>query len=108
MTRATKTASTESLRHLVEAFVDYAETVVTQAEDRDKDTYRTVEAYIQHRRENTGARPTYALSELHLNIPDYAFYHPVVQELTYHITDLVMLDNVSWRYKSLSNEDEKY
>ena len=32
--------------------------------------------------------------ELHLSIPDEAFYHPVIKELEYLIADLIILDNV--------------
>lgn len=32
--------------------------------------------------------------ELHLDLPDEAFDHPVVKELEYYIADLIILDNV--------------
>ena len=74
--------------------------VITQAEDRDNDTIRTVDKYFETRRENIGARPSYGPGELHLSIPDEAFYHPIVKELEYLIADLIIIDNVS-RARSL-------
>ena len=78
---------------MVEAFTDYLRSVITQAEDRDSDTIRTIDTYLQTRRENIGARPSYVPGELHLSIPDEAFYHPVIKELEYLIADLIILDN---------------
>ena len=33
--------------------------------------------------------------ELDLDLPDEVFYHPVIVELSVHIADLIILDNVS-------------
>ena len=55
---------------------------------------RTIDSYFQTRRENIGARPSYVPGELHLDLPDEAFDHPVVKELEYYIADLIILDNV--------------
>ncbi|KAJ7645684.1 isoprenoid synthase domain-containing protein [Mycena polygramma] len=90
---ALKTASPSSAKHFVEAFTDYLESVVEQAKDRDSDTVLTVESYLKTRRQNIGARPSYVPGELHLDLPDEAFYHPVVKELEYDIAELIILDN---------------
>ena len=92
--RGRTTATPEAAKHFVEAFTDYLNSVITQAEDRDNDTHRTIDTYLQTRRENIGARPSYVPGELHLSIPDEAFYHPVIKELEYLIADLIILDNV--------------
>lgn len=92
--RGEKTATPEAAKHFVEAFTDYLNSVIVQASDRDSDKIRTVDEYFQTRRENIGARPSYVPGELHLSIPDYAFYHPVMKELEYLIADLIILDNV--------------
>ena len=44
---------------------------------------------------DSGVRLCFSPSELHLSIPDEAFYHPVVKELQDASIDLVVLDNVS-------------
>ncbi|KAJ7137759.1 isoprenoid synthase domain-containing protein [Mycena epipterygia] len=90
---AIKTATPSSAKHFVEAFTDYLESVVSQAEDRDSDTVLTVDSYLKTRRQNIGARPSYVPGELHLDLPDEAFYHPVIKELEYEIAELIILDN---------------
>lgn len=91
--RAIKTATPSSQKHFIEAFTDYLHSVVEQAADRDNNHIRTVGSYLKTRRENIGARPSYVPAELGLNLPDEAFYHPVVTELSYNIAELIILDN---------------
>lgn len=95
---AIKTATPTSQKHFIQAFTDYLNSVVEQAADRDNDTIRTFESYMKTRRENIGARPSYVPAELGLNIPDEAFYHPVVVELSYYIADLIIIDNVGFNF----------
>lgn len=78
----------------MESFTDYLNSNIVQAEDRDTDTFRTIESYLETRRENIGARPSFAMGELQLSIPDEAFYHPVMKELEYLCADLMLIDNV--------------
>lgn len=80
---------------MVESLTAYLESVVQQAADRDNNTFRTVDSYLETRRENIGARPSYVPIELDLNLPDEVFYHPIIVELSVHIADLIILDNVS-------------
>jgi Delta6-protoilludene synthase len=92
-----ESATPSSQKHFVEAFSDYLDSVVEQAEDRDKDIYRDIDNYFPTRRQNIGSRPSFVPAELGLDLPDDAFYHPVVLELSEYITDLIILDNVSFR-----------
>lgn len=73
----------------------YLQGVAQQVDDRDKYSIRTVEAYIEARRKDSALDASFALGELHLSIPDDAFYHPVMKELRDASNDLVVLDNVS-------------
>lgn len=66
-----------------------------QALDRETNKVHTVETYFKMRRENVGIRPSYIPAVMGLDIPDEAFYHPLVTELAYLIADLIILDNVS-------------
>lgn len=92
--RARKTSTPTSQRHMVESLTAYLESVVQQAADRDSNTFRTVDSYLENRRENIGARPSYVPIELDLNLADEVFYHPVIVELSVYIADLIILDNV--------------
>ena len=79
---------------MVESFTAYLESVVQQAYDRDNNVIRSIDTYFENRRQNIGARPSYVPMELDLNLPDHVFYHPVIEELSYYIADLIILDNV--------------
>lgn len=92
--RGIKTATPSSQKHFVEAFTDYLNSVIEQAADRDNNTFRTVDSYLKTRKENIGARPSYVPAELGLDLPDEAFYHPVITELSYYIAELIILGNV--------------
>ena len=92
--RGEKTATPEAAKHFVEAFTDYLRSVITQAGERDKQNIGTVEEYMKTRRENIGIRPSFPPAELHLRIPDYAFYHPTIKELQYCIAGIIAIDNV--------------
>ena len=92
--RAIKSATSTSQRHMIESFTAYLESVVQQAYDRDTNVFLTVDSYFEKRRENVGVRSSYVPLELNLSLPDHVFYHPTIQELSYLIADLVILDNV--------------
>ena len=94
--RGRTTATAEAAKHFVESFTDYLHSIITEADDRDNNTHHTIETYLETRRENIGARPAFVPGELHLAIPDDAFYHPVVKELEYLVTVLIIIDNVSF------------
>ena len=91
---------------MVESLIDYLESVVQQAADRDNNTIRTIDQYLANRRENIGARPSYVPMELDLDLTDDIFYHPVMTELAYYIAELIILDNVS-AYARLVNCSSK-
>ena len=80
---------------MVETFKAYLESVVEQADDRDNNVIRSIDSYFENRRQNIGARPSYVPMELDLNLPDHVFYHPVIEELSYYIADLVIVNNVT-------------
>jgi hypothetical protein len=88
--------------HFLDSFKDYLNSIVDQANDRDSSAIKSIETYFINRRQNIGARPSFAVGELRLNIPDEIFYHPLLKELEYCITDLLILDNVSSKFHSQS------
>ena len=82
------------MKHFLEAMEDYLHAVGQQAEDRDKLVIRDVDSYLEARRKDSAVLACFMPGELHLSIPDEAFYHPVVKELQYASTVMVVLDNV--------------
>ncbi len=74
---------------------DYLRGVTQQAEDRDEGAIRDVGPYMEIRRRDSAVGVSFFPGELHLSIPDEAYYHPVMKELRDGSIDLVVLDNVS-------------
>ena len=107
--RTIGSASMASQRHFIESFSAYLEAVIQQASDRDEHTRHSIESYLKIRRENIGLRPTLSILEMDMNIPDEAFYHPTIVQLSYYIAELIILDNVSLTasyYKRPLNPDK--
>ncbi|KAM5542485.1 hypothetical protein V8D89_003944 [Ganoderma adspersum] len=86
-------ATPEGEKHLLESFAEYLHGAAMHAEDREKQIIRTVDTYMETRRKDCSVRLCFSPLELHLSIPDEAFYHPVVRELQDASIDLVVLDN---------------
>ncbi|KAL4256103.1 Terpene synthase [Pleurotus pulmonarius] len=92
---ATPTAQTR----FISSFQEYLDAVVQQAEDRAKRHVRNVEEYFQIRRETVGAKPSFAIGQLYLNIPQEIIDHPVISKLTEISIDLIILANDVYSYK---------
>ncbi|KAH9840951.1 isoprenoid synthase domain-containing protein [Rhodofomes roseus] len=107
--RGIKTCTATSRKQFEKAFIDYLNSVVEQAADRDNVTIRTVTNYFPNRRENVGARPSFISAILGTDVPDEAFYHPVVVELSDHIADLIILDNdlASYNKEQATGDDRQ-
>ena len=74
---------------------DYLQGVAKQAEDRDSLMIRSIDAYMLIFRQDRAVHACFMPGELHLSIPDEAFYHPVVKDLQEAIINTIVLDNVS-------------
>ncbi|KAI0638650.1 terpenoid synthase [Trametes polyzona] len=106
--RALRAATPEAMAHFRDSFSDYLDAVVSQADERDGATVRSVDDFIRIRRENNGGRPALFPCELHLSIPDEAFYHPQIVELRNCIVDMVttMNDITSYNREQATNADD--
>ncbi|KAH9940764.1 terpenoid synthase [Epithele typhae] len=71
----------------------YVDSVVEQARDRDHTRFRTVEEHLALRRFTIGSRPSFAIIELGLDIPQDVFDDPLLVDLRDTITDILALDN---------------
>lgn len=78
----------------------YLDSVVVQAQHRNRQYICTPEEYIDARRDNIGAYPFYVLLEQSLGIclPDEVVSHPYIQALERGATDMILLGNVSGNY----------
>ncbi|KAI0355477.1 terpenoid synthase [Trametes cingulata] len=106
--RALKTATPEAFTHLVDSLIDYLNSVILQAEDRFSGTTRTLEEFGRIRRENVGGRSSFSVSEMHLRIPDEAFYHPHIVELQTCIIDMIIAisDVLSYNREQATDNDQ--
>ena len=92
---AIKTASPGSQKHFIETYDAYTQAVVQQAADRTHKHIRTIDKYMEVRRNTVGTMPSFALLGIGLNLPDEAVLHPVIDELSALASDMISLSNVS-------------
>ncbi|KAI0638649.1 terpenoid synthase [Trametes polyzona] len=106
--RALRVASPGAMAHFEESFGDYLNSVVSQADERGSAVVRSIEDFINIRRENNGGRPALLPYELHLNIPDEVYFHPQIIELRDCIADMVttMNDITSYNREQATNTDD--
>jgi len=72
----------------------YLRGVTQEAEDRACNRIRKIDDYLRLRRDTCGARPTLALTEFGLDLPDEVLAHPILVSLTQAAVDLIILVNV--------------
>ncbi|KAI0331578.1 terpenoid synthase [Cubamyces sp. BRFM 1775] len=95
--RAITCASPASQRRFIATFNAYCEAVVTQARDRS----------LSHLHTNVGARSSFALLEMEMNLPDEALGHPVMVDLTTWAIDMLIIGNdiVSYNVEQARGDD---
>lgn len=94
---AGRNASEGSQRRFITAFDECFGALVEEAIDRNlnKHRIRDVESYVDARRKTVGARPSFALLELALDIPDEVMSHAMIQEMSSASIDMIYIANVS-------------
>ncbi|KAJ7798178.1 terpenoid synthase [Mycena leptocephala] len=90
---AIRTATPPAQRRFVDMFQLYMDSVVQQAEDRHSDYIRDVDSYFQVRRDTIGAKPSFAICEMHMDIPDEIITHPTVVRLSMLCIDMLIIGN---------------
>ncbi|KAJ7664100.1 isoprenoid synthase domain-containing protein [Mycena rosella] len=65
-------------RRFIDTFQSYMDTVIQQADDRNSGRIREVESYFEVRRGTIGAKPAFAICEIHMNIPNAVINNLVV------------------------------
>ncbi|KAL7282972.1 terpenoid synthase [Trametes coccinea BRFM310] len=90
---AVKIASASSQRRFIATFDDYCQSVVEQATDRAIGRMHDVDSYLHMRRENIGAKPSFAILELDMDLPDEVFFHPMLVDLSTWAIDMLILGN---------------
>ncbi|KAJ7474115.1 terpenoid synthase [Mycena latifolia] len=102
-----RTASHTSQRRFIDTFQSYMDAVVQEADDRNSSRIRDVKSYFEVRRDTIGAKPSFAICELHMNIPDEVITHPVLVKLTNLCIDALIIGNdlCSWNVEQARGDD---
>ncbi|KAJ3514441.1 hypothetical protein NLJ89_g2384 [Agrocybe chaxingu] len=90
---AIRTATPSAQKRFIKAFKLYTDSVVQQSADRDKHLIRDIDSYFEVRRDTIGAKPSFAINEVHMNLPDYVMEHPVIKNLTAYCIDMLCIGN---------------
>jgi hypothetical protein len=70
-----------------------------QAEDRSRSHIRDIASYLEVRRRTIGARPSFNILEMDMDLPDEIKYHHTILELELLAIDLTIIANVSsWSF----------
>lgn len=95
---AIKTATPTSQRRFVETFGHYMDAVVQQAEDRTRHRIRGLNSYLEVRRDTIGAKPSFAILELEMELPDDVFNHPILENIRLWVIDMLCIGNVGSKF----------
>ena len=87
-------ASPQACRRFIQTFDTYCDSVVQQAAEREVNRRHTIESYLEMRRENIGAKPSFALLELDMELPDEIMEHPAIVNLSTWAIDMLIIGNV--------------
>lgn len=90
---AIKTATPTAQRRFIDTFQLYTDSVVQQAADRDDHRIRDIDSYFAVRRDTIGAKPSFAINEVHLNLTDEVLNNPIVMSLTASCIDMLIIGN---------------
>ncbi|KAI0737821.1 terpenoid synthase [Daedaleopsis nitida] len=91
--RAEAIATPGGLKHLRETFLEYLKAIVAEAESRDQGIVLDIRTFLAIRLDNVAVRPLCAMGELLLEIPEEIFDHPLVTQLQYCMSELIIIDN---------------
>ena len=90
---AVRTATPSARRRFVDTFQLYMDAVVDQALDREDHHIDSVKRYFDVRRDTIGAKPAFAINEIHMDLSDNDMEHPIIRTLTWTATDMMIIGN---------------
>ncbi|KAI0334296.1 terpenoid synthase [Cubamyces sp. BRFM 1775] len=104
--RFRKTASQGACNRFVRAVESWMTSLVEQARNRSTDEIPSVEAFITLRRRTIGGPVAEAMIEysLDLQIPEYVWEHPVLQEMSKAVIDIMTWPNDLCSFNCLQKE----
>ena len=75
------------------------DSVVQQAADRNNNHIRDVDSYFEVRRDTIGAKPSFAINQLYMNLLDKVNNNPVIKKLCELCIDMLIIGNDLCSYK---------
>ncbi|KKY32392.1 putative terpene synthase metal binding domain protein [Diaporthe ampelina] len=90
---AIQTATPSAQKRFIDAFEHYTDSVVQQSLDRSKGSLRDFQSYFEIRRETIGAKPSFAINQIHLDLPDGVVESPIITRLVTLCIDMLIIGN---------------
>jgi hypothetical protein len=90
-----KIATPIAAKRFVETLIEWFDSCVQQAGERDADFYHSTASYFSHRRANIGTEPSFVIYEFGLTLPDAVWQHPVLVEVRRLVAEMTIYINVS-------------
>jgi len=88
-------AGANTQKRFIATFIDYQDAVIQQIIDQREGHIRDINNYLDLRRDTSAVKPTFALIEIGLDIPDEVMSHPAIEVMISTSVDMVILNNVS-------------
>ncbi|KAF5365843.1 hypothetical protein D9757_012802 [Collybiopsis confluens] len=106
--RVLKFATPRGQERFIEIYDEFVSAVVEQANDREHSTIHDVDSFLEVRRNTIGAKPSFAVLELDMSLPDEVVHHPVIVKLRLLATDMLCLGNdiVSYNLEQAQGNDK--
>ena len=86
------------VNRFINGFDVYMKSMIKEAEDRENKRVRTVDDYLQFRRETFAAQASISFLSSGLKLPEKVLLHPVMQTVTLASMDILLIINVSFKF----------
>ncbi|KAI9436959.1 terpenoid synthase [Lactarius indigo] len=90
---AIRTASPQTQKRFIETYDAHIQAVVQEVADRTHKRVRSIQDYLELRRDTTAVKSCFAILELGMNLPDEAIDHPVIKELCTLANEMIIAIN---------------
>ena len=86
------------VNRFINGFDMYMKSMIKEAEDRENKRVRTVDDYLQLRRETFATQASISFLSFGLELPEEVLLHPVMKTVTLASMDILYIINVSFRF----------
>lgn len=82
-----------SQRRFINEFQNYLDSVVQQAQDRTEQYIRGIDEYFEVRRNTIGAKPSFCINAIEMNIPHEVMTNQHIVTMTAACIDMLIIGN---------------